>query len=56
MMPLELSVSDVTDWSITLESSTVILEASYVMPNWLGWWVVFVMDAMVLTSADRRSH
>jgi hypothetical protein len=49
-------VSDVADWSITLESSIVILEASFVMIGWLGWWVVFVMDAMVLKSADRRAH
>jgi hypothetical protein len=29
MMPLELSVSDATIWSITLESSITILEASF---------------------------
>jgi hypothetical protein len=34
-MPLELSVSDTTIWSITLESSITILEASFEDRNML---------------------
>ncbi len=31
MMPLELSLSDATIWSVALESSIVILEASFTL-------------------------
>jgi hypothetical protein len=33
MMPLESSVSDATIWSITLESSVMIREASFILIN-----------------------
>jgi hypothetical protein len=33
MMPLESSFSDATIWSVTLESSIIVLEASFTLIN-----------------------